>query len=91
MTKLEIVAAMNAAGAASRRAGAPTISVDSPRGTLLALLTWNDPNGAYTDEAGAIEGFDPMTADDAWSLLEEVALEEVALESCRASGNGGGK
>jgi hypothetical protein len=61
----------NDAGRLSRQRGAPRLTADSPRHTLLRWLEWNDPNGSYSDEAGAIEGAPPLTVDAAWELIAD--------------------
>ena len=67
--------AANAAGRLSRRAGAPVLDADSSRETLIAWLSWNDPNGAYTDEACVREGEPPLTLEGAWDQLAMVDLD----------------
>jgi hypothetical protein len=65
----------NVIGKASRRPGAPTLSAESSRETLLAWLQWCDPNGCHVDELATADGFEPMTIDEAWeqvtTLLED--------------------
>ena len=34
---------------------------DMTRDALIAWLTWNDPNGIYTDRDNEAEGYPPMT------------------------------
>lgn len=44
-----VAACANEISYSSRRRGAPKISIDSSRETIIDWLTWNDPNGDYYD------------------------------------------
>jgi len=70
-----VVAWANATGRASRRAGAPTLMIDSPRRDVLAWLAWHDPNGTFVDE-DVRDGQDPHSHEDAWVMLQEVAAAD---------------
>jgi len=67
MTREEL--AQRASALVSRYGHAPGISADSSRGDLIAWLSWNDPNGCYSDSDCEIEGFDPLTVDEAWEII----------------------
>lgn len=72
MNAREALAALaNEAARTSRRSGAPLLSAESSREVVLDWLQWNDANGCFTDERAAVEDFDPMTLDEAWSLVFE--------------------
>ena len=58
--KAALVEAANEAGRNSRRAGAPTLTVDSDRLTLIAWLKWNDRNGDFDDPYVFHEGPDGL-------------------------------
>ena len=47
----------------------------APRKDLIAYCVWNDPNGCYTDELGAVEGFEPIDLLDAWDAIQRVVDE----------------
>jgi hypothetical protein len=70
----------NEAASLSRRAGAPRLTAESTRETLIAWLQWNDPNGSYTDELADIEGFDPMDLPTAWDALREMVESATPRE-----------
>lgn len=70
--RAELVKRANDAARASRRSGAPHLTINSSRGVLLDWLAWNDPNGVYSDAAMRREGYEPMTIDDAWEQLSTV-------------------
>jgi len=65
----------NEVGCLSRAPGAPSLASESGREVLLAWLQWNDPNGCYTDDLAATEGFAPMTTADAWAHLANVLAD----------------
>ena len=44
------------------------------RETLLAELARMDANGTYTDADSEVEGFDPMTLEDARAIVREWLL-----------------
>lgn len=46
---------------------------DMTRDALIAWLTWNDPNGIYTDSDGEAEGYPPMTRTE----LQLTALSQL--------------
>lgn len=58
------------------RAYAPRLNAFSDREDLIGWMVCNDGNGCFTDEDSIAEGWDPMTIEDAWSLLQTI-LEEV--------------
>lgn len=62
----------NEVAMSSRRPGAPSLSDESTREQLIAWLSWNDPNGSYTDEALAVEDYEPMTTEGAWEAISDV-------------------
>jgi hypothetical protein len=68
----------NMVGDKSRRPGAPHLSVDSGRSVIIRWLSWNDPNGSYTDAEAIGEDMDPLTLEAAWLLLEEVLEDNIA-------------
>lgn len=72
--RADIAAWANVVGLKSRRSGAPSLSADSSRETLLRWLQWNDPDGAYTDDAresdASIDG-PPNTLEEAWEMLDQ--------------------
>ena len=43
--------------------------VPKTREDVLALCQQIDPNGCYTDDLGAVEGFDPVSHHEALELL----------------------
>jgi len=43
---------------------APAIDTTN-RESVIAWLVWNDPNGSYTDHASEVEGYDPLTLEEA--------------------------
>lgn len=59
----------NEVGRTARYRGAPVLSPDSARETLIAWMQWNDPNGVHTDELAELEGFDPYTLESAWEAF----------------------
>ena len=71
-----LAAKANKIASESRRPGAPVLGAHSPRTTLQSWLAWNDPNGAWTDEAmmADVDFRDsvPMSEDDAWVELMSV-------------------
>jgi hypothetical protein len=38
------------------------------REELISWLCWNDPNGIYTDDASEIDGFPPITLEEALEI-----------------------
>ena len=67
-----VVLAANEAGRLSRYGGAPVLSEDSARETLVLWLQWCDPNGSHTDELALRDRCDPYTLDRAWTALAEM-------------------
>lgn len=78
LTHATIARAANLAGRSSRRSGAPRLTETSRLDTLIAWLSWNDPNGAYSDEQTEIEGIAPLTLEDAWELVEDQVKDWIA-------------
>ena len=73
-----IANAANACARLSRTPGAPVLTADSPREDVIGWLTWNDPNGLYTDDALRAEDEDPLTLDGAWEELARIDLDDAA-------------
>ena len=63
--------AANAAARLSRRPGAPVLDVDSPRGTLIAWLKWNDGNGDFDDPVVWHEGPEGLLDEGWWVSAPE--------------------
>ena len=40
------------------------------RDDLLAYCAWNDPNGVWTDEQAALEGYEPATVADLRAIIQ---------------------
>jgi hypothetical protein len=40
------------------------------RAELLAYCAWNDPNGVWTDEQCASEGYEPATVEDLRAIIQ---------------------
>jgi hypothetical protein len=60
-----IAARCNAAAQGARYSGAPRLTADASRATLIAWLKWNDPNGEYDDPHVWREGPDGLM-DEGW-------------------------
>lgn len=75
--RAEIARRANAGGMLSSNRGAPFVTVDSTRETLIAWLGWNDRNGTYSDDDCRREGMTPLTLTEAWALLAEMTAEET--------------
>lgn len=52
------------------------------REQLLAWLTWNDPNGTYSDQGSIDEGWSPLTLEEAREIMARQS------EESRAEGRG---
>ena len=69
----------------------PALLLHASRETLVSLLQQEDPNGCYTDELGAVEGFDPITKDEAVAHIMETEellpwiLEHLTCDECGES------
>ena len=59
----------NDTAARSRSAGAPHLTAESPRETVIAWLQWCDPNGCHTDDLSLKEWDDVYTTETAWEAL----------------------
>lgn len=70
--RLQLAAAANEIGAASRRAGAPILTELSDAPTIARWLQWCDPNGCHTEALATIEGCEPYTVESAWEALESM-------------------
>lgn len=60
------------------------IRADADRFTreyLLDMLQWNDRNGCYTDRLAEIEGFHPMTKEQAIEMIVENISDAMWQES----------
>jgi hypothetical protein len=90
---------MNDAGRTSRRRGAPHVTADSDRATLIRWLQWNDPNGRYSDEDAKRDDMDPLTVETAWDLIadqlsdyeieaKDFDSKDAAVASARKQGRG---
>jgi hypothetical protein len=67
-----LVVLANESSRLSRRGGAPRLTPESSRETLLAWLQWNDRNGVYLDHLAIADGAEPMSLDEAWTAISEV-------------------
>lgn len=65
-----------------RRRGAAMIP--ATREEVLALCQQIDPNGCYTDQLGAAEGFEPIGHQDALHLLAAQHCEHFAGDDAAA-------
>ena len=63
--------AANAAGRLSRRPGAPVLSAESPRETLIAWLQWNDGNGDFDNPVVWREGPEGLLDEGWWVSAPE--------------------
>jgi hypothetical protein len=72
MDRTDLVDQANEVGRVSRRAGAPPLDANSSRQTLLAWLQWCDANGCWLDELSTLEGFEPLSAEEAWEEIAEM-------------------
>jgi hypothetical protein len=48
-----------------------------PREECIQFLKWLDPNGVWTDEDSRLEGYEPVSADDARAKLHEIWFENT--------------
>lgn len=80
LDRATIARVANIGGSLSRRAGAPHLTATSRRDTLIRWLSWNDPNGFYTDEEAVLEDVDPLTLDTAWELVAEQVADDLELD-----------
>ena len=64
----------------------PQLSAAPTRDELISWLIWNDPNGVYTDENNAAEGWDPLPIEDAWRFVVDCYLEDHDIDSYAYTG-----
>lgn len=74
-SRAQLVAKANEGGRLSRVPGAPHLTPESSRETLIAWLAWNDPNGSHTDEDAIADGIEPYDLDSAWETLASFYAE----------------
>lgn len=67
MDRLHIASVANV----DRLPGFPRLSADSPLPILIVWLQANDPNGCYTAEEAALNGYNPLTVSTAWQLIAD--------------------
>jgi hypothetical protein len=75
MTRAQIAARANAEAKLCRYGGAPTLSADSPRESVVAWLQWNDPNGSHDDYLAEKDGCDLYDIDRAWDTLSAMLTD----------------
>ena len=88
----------NAIGQASARRGAPHLTAEATRETLIAWLEWCDPNGTYADPVKGCtceddtcershrtgdDDFDPLTIESAWELVDGTISEDALVAAKR--------
>jgi hypothetical protein len=56
--------------------GRPQYAYDDARGALLALCTWNDPQGCYTNEARELEDVPVASDSDLLAIVNEWCAQD---------------
>lgn len=68
----DIARRANEASGQSRNGGAPALTAESPRGTVVRWLQWCDPNGCHEDALAAAEDCDPYDLKRAWEAVRDM-------------------
>ena len=80
--RASVARAANDLAAQSHARGAPGLSPDATRETLIAWLQWEDGNGAWSDADSRREGMDPITVDVAWHAVARAASADDDRGDC---------